>query len=121
MKVFMKKIICVLLAMLLCCFAFAACGGSDGNSSGGNAEKKADPAKAIVGTWEYENGGYTYVFNNDGTGEYVGKAFTYTVDGNKISILYDGNTAPFETEFSIEGNKLNVKDSLGDDTIYIKK
>ena len=112
----MKKVICVLLATLLCCFVFAACGASDDGGS-----KSSDPAEAIVGTWEYESGGFTYVFNKDGTGEYVGKAFTYTLDGNKISILYDGNTAPFETEYEIDGNKLNIKDSFGTDTIYIKK
>ena len=46
---------------------------------------------------------------------------TYEIDGDKISILYDGNTAPFETTFSIDGNKLNVKDSMGKDTIYTRK
>ena len=37
------------------------------------------------------------------------------------AILYDGNTAPFETTFSIDGKKLNIKDSFGNDTIYTKK
>ena len=47
--------------------------------------------------------------------------FTYTTEGDKISILYKGNTAPFETTFTIEGNKLNMKDSFGKDTIYKKQ
>ena len=46
---------------------------------------------------------------------------TYTADGNKLSILYTGNTAPFETEYSINGDTLNVKDSLGNDTLYTKQ
>lgn len=28
--------------------------------------------KTIVGDWEYEKGGYTYHFNEDGTGTYMG-------------------------------------------------
>ena len=46
---------------------------------------------------------------------------TYKTDGDKLSILYDGNTVSFDTTYSIDGNKLNVKDSLGNDTIYTKK
>ena len=43
---------------------------------------------------------------------------TYEVDGDKLSILYNGNSAPFETTYTIEGKKLNIKDSFGSDTIY---
>ena len=91
------------------------------------AETSAEAAaQGLVGSWEYETGGYTYTFNADGTGTYdVGTdtpmKFTYTDDGSKLSILYDGNTAPFETTYSIDGNKLNVKDSMDKDTIYIRK
>ena len=113
----MKKVIAILLVLVLGCIALVACGQSEKSEDA----TPADPAKAIVGTWDYETGGFTYVFNEDGTGDYCGMPFTYTVDGNKLSILYDGNTAPFETEFEVNGNKLNVKDSLGEDTIYIKK
>ena len=112
----MKKVIALLLVMALSCVLFASCGGS-----GGESKASDDPKEAIVGTWEYESGGYTYVFKADGTGEYSGMAFTYTIDGSKLSILYTGNTAPFETEFSIEGDKLNIKDSSGSDTIYVRK
>ncbi len=44
--------------------------------------------------------------------------FTYKIDGDKISILYTGNTDPFETTYSIDGDTLNVRDSLGKDTLY---
>ena len=116
----MKKILAVLLILALSCAALASCGTSDKKGSEAEAVP-ADPAKAIVGTWTYETGGFTYTFNEDGTGDYCGMAFTYTVDGNKLSILYENNTAPFETEFEITGNKLNVKDSFGSDTIYVKQ
>ena len=82
--------------------------------------------KGIVGTWEYNTGGYTYTFNEDGTGNYAyGETkmeFTYTAsEDGKLSILYSGNTAAFETTYTIDGNTLNIKDSFGSDTIYKRK
>ena len=47
--------------------------------------------------------------------------FTYTDDGSNLSILYDGNTAPFESTYTIDGSKLNIKDSFGSDTNNKKK
>ena len=44
--------------------------------------------------------------------------FTYTIDGNKLAITYD--TGLFETEYEINGDILNVKDSGGSDTLYKK-
>ena len=125
----MKKIVSLLLVLLLCCFALTACGDSGSTKNGGSdktaSSEKEDAASdnPLVGTWKYDGSSlnYTYVFKADGTGTYFGEDFTYTVDGNKLSILREGNTAPFETEFSIEGNKLIIKDSFGDDTIYIKQ
>ena len=46
---------------------------------------------------------------------------TYETDGDKISIMYEGNTVPFETTYSIDGDTLNVKDSFGEDTLYKKQ
>ena len=79
----------------------------------------------IVGTWKNTELGYdfVYTFNKDGTGKYDAAGtimeFTYntTVD-DKISILYSGSTVSFDTEYKIEGDTLNVKDSFGNDTIY---
>lgn len=77
----------------------------------------------LVGKWALDS--YVYTFNADKTCSYdvAGTIMkcTYKTDGDKLSILYDGNTAPFETTYSIDGNKLNVKDSFGSDTIYTKK
>jgi hypothetical protein len=84
--------------------------------------EKKEEKPAIVGTWQYQSSSsYTYVFNEDGTGSYAGSNFTYTIDGNKLSILYTGNTSPFVSEFSIDGNVLNIKDSFGNDTLYNRK
>ena len=124
----MKKLISLLLVLLLCCFALTACGDSKGDAKDNASDKPATEAteekdNPLVGTWKYEVSSlnYTYVFKADGTGTYFGESFTYTVDGNKLSILYDGNTAPFETEFSIDGDKLIIKDSFGEDTVYIRQ
>ena len=144
----MKKIIsllAILASIAAVGISFTGCGDSDSSSSSSSKadssssqaessveskeeeQKEEEPAaEGLVGTWEYEGGGYAYTFNADGTGQYdVGSGtpmkFTYTEDGSKLSILYDGSTAPFETTYSIDGDKLNVKDSLDKDTIYIRK
>lgn len=86
----------------------------------GCKNEKKDP---IVGKWALDS--YVYTFNSDGTCSYDAAGTlmkcTYKTDGNKLSILYDGSTASFDTTYSIKGNKLNVKDSFGSDTIYTKK
>lgn len=117
----MKNVLKTTLTLILMVgilFSFSACG-----------EKKEDEATSnknpIVGSWKYDGGGYTYTFNEDGTGKYENGIsaleFTYeTKDGNILSILYTGSTVPFETEYKIEGDTLNVIDSFGSDTIYKK-
>ncbi len=87
------------------------------NAAAGNA------AKEIVGTWESKdipNMNFVYIFNEDGTGSYAGAPMTYTIDGNKISILYDGSV-PFNSTFEIKGDELIILDSLGEDTVYVRK
>ena len=78
----------------------------------------------IVGSWEH-TGGYVYTFNDDMTGSYTAGGnkmeFTYKDDGEKVSILYTDNTAASDYAYRIEGNKLIIKDSFGNDVEYIKK
>ena len=47
--------------------------------------------------------------------------FTYEDHGDKLSILYDGNTEPIVLDYTISGKTLNVIDSFGRDTIYKRK
>lgn len=76
----------------------------------------------IVGKWESKvYSSYVYTFNEDGTGDYSGVKFTYTTEGNNISITYDGNSVPFKSTYEIKDNELIIKDSFGNDTVYIKK
>ena len=104
----LKKIM-LAFVLLLGVFAFAGCDKESNNT--------------IVGKWAL--GSYVYTFNADNTCSYdVGGTLmkcTYKTDGDKLSITYDGNTASFDTTYSIDGNKLNVIDSFGNDTIYTRK
>ena len=68
-----------------------------------------------------------YTFNADGSGSYdmFGEVmkFTYEADGSTLKITYidEGVDAATELEYAIDGDTLNVKDSLGNDTIYKRK
>ena len=104
----MKKYLLSVL-LLLCVFVLSGC-----------TSKKT----TIVGKWEAKHGtvSYVYTFRDDKTCEYnAGGTImkcTYTTDGDKLSILYDGNTASFDTTYEIKDGKLNVRDSSGKDTFY---
>ena len=90
------------------------------------AEDSADTG--LVGSWDYaELSGMVYTFNADGTGTYdmFGEVmkFTYEADGSvlKLQFIDEGIDAPTELEYAIDGDALNIKDSLGNDTIYKRK
>lgn len=111
----MKKIvlsIALAVVLLASMFILTGCGKS----------KDSDKAP-IIGSWDHS--GYVYTFNEDKTGTYelYGSKmnFTYEDDGNKITILYNGNTVPGTYEYRIDGNKLIIKDSFGKDVVYTKK
>ena len=82
----------------------------------------------LVGSWDYADlSGIVYTFNADGTGTYdlLGEVmkFTYEADGSILKITYidEDVDVPMELEYEIDGDTLNVKDSLGNDTIYKRK
>ena len=108
----MKKTLTLILAAVILVAGLFILTGCNNSSS----------KNPIVGQWQYKDySSYVYTFNEDGTGEYAGKKFTYKTEGDKISITYDGSTAAFESTFEIKDNQLNIKDSLGNDTVYNKK
>lgn len=109
----MKKTLTLILAAVILVAGLFILTGCNNNNSSKNP---------IVGQWQYKDySSYVYTFNEDGTGEYAGKKFTYKTEGDKISITYDGSTAAFESTYEIKDNQLNIKDSLGNDTVYNKK
>ena len=79
--------------------------------------------EGVIGKWEYSS--FVYTFNEDKTGTYdaLGTTmnFTYEDDGSKLSILYTGNTSPLELNYRLDGNKLIITDSFGEEVEYIKK
>ena len=102
----MKKGLFVSLMTMIICRIVVGCGKKEG----------------LVGTWAYGSGStFQYVFNEDKTCSYAGRNCTYTVDGDKLSILYEGDTVAFETTFKIEDDKLTIKDSLDNDVVYTRK
>ena len=111
----MKKFFSFLL-LLVATLALVGCGDKEKKE-----EKIKDP---LIGQWAYDSR-YIYTFNEDRTCSYdaLGTVMkcTYTVEGDKLSILYEGNTDPFETTFKIEGKTLTIKDSFDNDVEYTKK
>ena len=107
------KVLAIVAILVSALFALTGCG------------EKSKSTNSIVGSWKAEQGEYIYTFNEDGTGNYsvysTTMEFTYKTENDKISITYNGSTAPFETEYSINGDTLNIKDSFGKDTFYKKQ
>ncbi len=104
----MKKGLLVCLLVVVLCVTVVGCKKKDG----------------IVGKWAYGSGNsFVFTFNEDKTCNYSAnnRNCTYTIDGDKLSILYDGDTASFDTTFKIEDNKLTIKDSLGNDVVYERR
>ena len=115
-----SKTLALVFILALACLALAACGGA----GGGEEEAAANP---IVGTWASEDfgGAFIFTFNEDGTGNYDASGtdmpFTYTAEDGALSILYDGDDLSFDTEYTVEGDKFIMKDSLGEDVVYNKQ
>ncbi len=91
-------------------------------------ESKASADNDLVGSWDFaELSGMVYTFNEDGTGSYdmFGEVmnFTYEADGSTLKITFtdEGVDVPTELAYTIDGDSFNVKDSLGNDTIYKRK
>jgi hypothetical protein len=91
-------------------------------------EAKASADTGLVGSWDYaELSGMVYTFNADGSGSYdmFGEVmnFTYEADGSTLKLTFTDEDVdvPTELAYTIDGDSLNVKDSLGNDTIYKRK
>ena len=89
--------------------------------------KAADDGKkssggSIVGEWTYVFGDYVYKFDKDGKGSYTAGStvmnFTYTDNGDSVEILYDGNTVASTYKYRIDGDKLFIEDSFGEEVEY---
>ena len=125
-----KSIIATLVSVMV--LSVAGC-NSSGNTNAehtasGNTTKTEAPAVArtLVGSWYHEMG-YTYVFREDKTGEYLvdGNSepfwvFTYETDGQKLTMYEDGSIL-METNYTIEGDTLIIEDTFGEKVYYTYK
>ena len=91
-------------------------------------EANASADNGLVGSWDFAAlSGMVYTFNADGTGSYdmFGEVmhFTYEADGSTLKLTFTDEDVdvPTELAYTIDGDTLNVKDSLGNDTIYKRK
>ena len=116
----MKKLLSIvsLFAIVMTALTLTGCGKNE----------KKDEKPSIVGEWKVEsedNYDFRYIFNEDGTGRYVYPGselrFTYEDKGDRIVIVFDGNTVESEFEYRIEDNTLIIKDSFGQDVRYNKQ
>lgn len=127
MKKSIRLLAVVSVLAVLC--AFAGCNKNDsetGKSSTVSAVSEQSANDPIVGKWQSEKlPDYVYTFNADGTGQYdmAGNILelTYTTEDGKITISFtaDGYT-PVTLNYELDGDKLNIKDSFGSDTFYLR-
>jgi len=117
----MLKIKTLLFALVL--VSFASCSSDDDNMGD-------DGNSALIGTWAMaESGGgieisVTATFNTnssgtivsvitfDGTPETDTQSFTWSTDGNKLTLTFDGETEILT--YSIAGDVLTITDQDGD-------
>lgn len=128
----MKKAIIATLAAVMV-LSVAGC-NSSGNTNAGATTAAESPAeteapavaRTLVGSWYHEMG-YTYVFREDKTGEYLvdGNSepfwvFTYETDGQKLTMYEDGSLL-MKTKYTIDGDTLIIEDSFGEKVYYTYK
>ena len=126
-----KAIIAILVTVMVLSVTACNSSGNEGagtSSAAGNAaETEASTVvRTLVGSWYHEMG-YTYVFREDKTGEYLVDGwdepfwvFTYETDGDKLTMYEDGSLL-METKYTIEGDTLIIEDSFGEKVSYTYK
>ena len=128
----MKKI---LISALVAAMTLSVAGcSSSGNTNAENSTaagsvkepEVSSTVRTLVGSWYHEMG-YTYIFREDKTGEYLvdGNSepfwvFTYETDGDKLTMYEDGSIL-METKYAIDGDTLIIEDSFGEKVYYTYK
>lgn len=129
------------LALALVCALFAGCGGKNGKTPASDSDltpanvapapaSDSDlpaPQAALTGEWASRDfdGAFVFTFNADGTGNYDASGtdmpFTYEVKDGRLSILYEGDSVPFETPYTLTAETLTIKDSSDANVVYNRK
>lgn len=121
-----------IVSVLTVLWALAGCNNNDSEpqesaaASGVSAQSVTESADPIVGQWQSEElPDYVYTFRADGTGQYDMSGnildLTYTTEEGKITIsfLVEGYT-PVTLNYELKDEKLNIRDSFGKDTFYVR-
>lgn len=126
----MKKAIKLLsiAAVLAMICTFAACNKNDSDTDKSSADSvvSEQPANPLAGKWQSKDlPDYIYTFNADGTGQYdmAGKILElgYTTEEGTITIsFHEEGYTPVTLRYELDGDTLNIKDSFGSDTIYLR-
>lgn len=82
-----------------------------------NTEKNNN-GRSIVGLWAgTTDNEFYYLFNEDKTGSYTMgvdiKEFTYTDNGDSVTIIFNGNTKEHVFKYSIDGDVLSIENDYG--------
>ena len=91
-----------------------------------DVSEQTQPLDPLAGQWQSEQlSDYIYTFNGDGTGKYdmAGNVLDLnyaTKDGRiTLTFLAEGYT-PVTLDYELDGDRLNIKDSFGKDTFYMR-
>ena len=127
----MKKALIAVLAVVMV-LSVSGCNSSGNtnseNTAAGNVNEPevSSTVRTLVGSWYHEMG-YTYIFREDKTGEYLVDGndepfwvFTYETDGDKLTMYEDGSLL-METKYTIDGDTLIIEDSFGEKVYYTYK
>lgn len=127
----MKKALIAVLAVVMV-LSVSGCNSSGNtnseNTAAGNVNEPevSSTVRTLVGSWYHEMG-YTYIFREDKTGEYLVDGndepfwvFTYETDGDKLTMYEDGSLL-METKYAIDGDTLIIEDSFGEKVYYTYK
>jgi len=112
-------------------FMFTACNNNNSEQSSETSvvsepSEELEPADPLVGKWYAETlPDYVYTFNADGSGQYdmAGTILemNYSTENGKIKMNYTTEGYSSVTlDYILEEDRLNIKDSFGKDTFYLK-
>lgn len=110
----------IVLAIAALC-ALAGCNRDENDTE--DSRLVTDP---LTGQWQSERKpDYVYTFNGDGTGTYkmagIQYDLTYHTDNGQITIaILAQDYTPLTLDYFLEGDRLNIRDSYGKDTFYVR-
>ena len=127
----MKKAIKILsiAAVIVMICTVTACNKNDSDREESSAASvvSEQPADSLTGKWQSKDRpDYIYTFNADGTGQYdmAGKVleldYNTTEEGTITITFHEEGYTSVTLRYTLDGDTLNIKDSFGSDTIYLR-